>query len=81
MMVGVGRASRHSRQVTLLLTIAHRAAAGLRVRFVVLARFMRELQNAPQLTGVERWCRILAHALIKYFRGWVPPTPLEPLTA
>ena len=81
MMDGVGRVSRHSRQVTLLLTIAHSAAAGLRARFVALARFLRDLQNAPQLTGLERWCQILARALLKYFRGRVSETPLEPLRA
>ena len=40
---------------------------------------MRELENSPQLTGVERWCRILASALIKNFRRRVPEMPPEPL--
>ena len=72
---GVGRVTRHGRQTTLLLTIAHSAAAGLRAAFTAMTHFLRELQNAPQLTAVERWCEILARALRKYFRGRVPKPP------
>ena len=58
-----------NRHVTLLLTIAYSAAAVLRASFVALVRFLRDLQNAPQLTRVERWYQILARALLTYFRG------------
>ncbi len=75
MMEGVGRVTRHGRQTTLLLTVAHSAAAGLRAAFAAMTRFLRELQNATQLTAVERWCEILARALRKYFRGRVPKPP------
>lgn len=75
MVEGVGRVTRHGRQTTLLLTVAHSAAVGLRPAFAAMTRFLRELKNAPQLTAVERWCEILARALRKYFRGRVPKPP------
>ena len=78
MMEGVARVTRvtrHGRQTTLLLTIAHSASVHLREAFVAMTRFLRELQNAPQLTAVERWCKILGRALRKYFRGRVPNPP------
>ena len=75
MMDGVGRVLKHSRQTTLLPTIAHSATGGLLAAFTGLTRFLRELQNAPQLTAVERWCRILGPALQEYFRGRVPKPP------
>ena len=48
MLAGVGRVTRHSRQKKLLLTIAHSASRGLRAAFEALARFLRDVQNAPQ---------------------------------
>ena len=54
MMDGV-RVIRHSRQVKLMLTMTHSAPAGLRARLVARARFLRELQNAPQSKAVENW--------------------------
>lgn len=62
MLAGVGRVTRHSRQKKLVLTIAHSASRGLRAAFEGLARFLREVQNAPQLTAVERWWGILSRA-------------------
>ena len=80
MLAGVGRVTRHSRQKKLLLTIAHSASRGLRAAFEALARFLREVQNAPQLSAVERWCRILSRAYRKYFGGRIlkPPPGLLP---
>ncbi len=75
MMDGVGRVTQHGRQRILVLTIAHSAARGLRAAFVRMARFLREVQNTPQLTAVERWCRILGYALRKYLKGRVPDPP------
>ena len=75
LMDGVARVRQHSRQTTLLLTIAHSAAAGLRAAFEAMTRFLREIQNAPQLTSLERWCLILGRALQKYYRGRVPKPP------
>ena len=69
MLAGVGRETRHSRQKKLLLTIAHSASRGLRAAFEALARLLREVQNALQLSAVERWCRILSRAYRKYFGG------------
>ena len=80
MLAGVGRVTRQSRQKKLLLTIAHSASRGLRAAFEALARFLREVQNAPQLSAVERWCRILSRAYRKYFGGRIlkPPPGLLP---
>ena len=80
MLAGVGRVTRHSRQKKLLLTIAHSASRGLRAAFEALARFLREVQNAPQWSAVERWCRILSRAYRKYFGGRIlkPPPGLLP---
>ena len=75
MMDGVARVTQHGRQKRLLLTIAHSAAGGLRAAFVAMTSFLREVQNAPQLTPLERWCRILGYALRKYFRGNAPAPP------
>lgn len=68
MMDGVARVTQHGRQKRLILTIAHSAAGGLRAAFVALTRFLREVRNAPQLTPIKRWCRILGSTLRKYFR-------------
>ena len=48
LMDGVARVKRHSRQTTLLLTIAHSATGGMRAAFAAMTRFLREIQNAPQ---------------------------------
>ena len=61
--------------------VAHSAAGGLRAAFVALTRFPRELQDAPQLTAIERWCRILGYALRKYLQGKVRDPPPELLPA
>ena len=68
MLAGVGRVTRHGRQKKLLLTIAHAASRGLRAAFEALARFLREIRNAPQLSAVERWCRILSRACLQISR-------------
>ena len=75
MMQGVARATRHGRQTTLLLTVAHSASDGLRAAFAQTCRFLREVQNAPQLTAHERWCRILGYAMRKYLHGRAPRPP------
>ena len=40
-----------------------------------VARFLREIQNAPQLSAVERWCRILSRAYLKYLGGRILKPP------
>ena len=75
MMQGVARATRHGRQTTLLLTVAHSASAGLREAFARTCRFLRDVQNAPQLTTQQRWCRILGYAMRKYLNGRTPRPP------
>ena len=81
MMQGVARATRHGRQTTLLLTVAHSASGGLRAAFAQTCRFLRDVQNAPQLTAHERWCRILGYAMRKYLHGQAPRPPPGALPA
>ena len=54
---------------------AERSRCGLRAAYVGMTCFLREIQDAPQLTALERWCRILSRALQKYFQGRVPKPP------
>ena len=63
----MARVTRHGRQSTLVLTIAHRAADGQRESFEEMARPLRELPSVAQLAEVERWCRILASAFKEYY--------------
>ncbi len=69
------RVTQHGRQRIPVQSIAHSAARGLRAAFVRMTQFSREVQNAPQLTEVERWGRILGYALRKYLKGRVPDPP------
>lgn len=74
-MDGVARVTQHGRDKRLIQTIAHSAAGGLRAAFVSMTRFLREVQDTPQLSAIQRWCRILGYALRKWFRGKVPDPP------
>lgn len=75
LMEGVARATRHAGQTTLLLTSSHGKAVRLRPKLAAVARFLREVQSAPQLTVIERWCRILGRALSKFLHGRDPKPP------
>jgi hypothetical protein len=82
LMDGVARATRHAGRTTLAITSAHGRHPGIRQAFSEVAAFLAELrQNAPQLTAVERWCRILARALIPYLYGRTPSPPANILPA
>jgi hypothetical protein len=66
----VARETRHAGQTTLSITSSHGRSRPVRRALARLVDFLRTLnQSAEQLTGVERWCRILSRALIKYLHG------------
>jgi hypothetical protein len=82
LMDGVARATCHAGRTTLAITSAHGRHPGIRQAFSEVAAFLAKLrQNAPQLTAVERWCRILARALIPYLYGRTPSPPANLLPA
>jgi len=82
LMDGVARATRHAGRTTLTITSAHGRHPGMRRAFAEVAAFLADLrQNAPQLTAVERWCRILARALTPYLFGRRPKPPPNLLPA
>ena len=75
MLEGVARASRHAGQTTLKLTSSHSEALQLQPKLTAVAHFLRDVQSAPQLTSIERWCRILGRALSKFLAGKIPRPP------
>jgi hypothetical protein len=82
LMDGVARATRHAGRTTLSITSSHAEHPGVRQAFAEVANFLAELrQTAPQLTEIERWCRILARALSPYLFGRTPKPPPNLLPA
>ena len=77
----VARQSRHAGQTRLTVSSMHaKAGAAARALWRIASFFGGLRQNAEQLSAVERWCRILSRALIKYLKGRVlkPPGGLLP---
>lgn len=77
----VARQTRHAGRTTLSVTSGHARNRPVRQALARLADFFRALEHtAEQLTGVERWCRILSRALVKYLHGrdLKPPGHLLP---
>ncbi len=67
LMAGVARATQHAGRTTLSITSQHAHHPGIREALADVSDFLDELRRtAPQLTTVERWCRILARALSPY---------------
>jgi len=82
LMDGIARATRHAGRTTLTITSAHGHHLGMRKAFTEVAGFLADLrQHAPQLTAVQRWCRILARALTPYLYGRTPKPPPNLLPA
>jgi hypothetical protein len=48
-----------------------KAGAAARALLRIASFFTGLKQNAEQLSALERWCRILSRALIKYLKGRV----------
>ena len=75
LLTGVARASEHAVSTTLFLNSSHAQTQKIRKKLADLTQFLRELQSAPQLTSIERWCRILGRTLVKFFGGRNPMPP------
>jgi len=70
LLTGIGERTRHGRQTTLRITSAHGRAPWAERALSGVAAFMRTLiEAAEQLTGAERWSRILAHAFRRLLDG------------
>ena len=74
----IGRQTSHAGRTTLTITSVHGEHYRARRALTRIAGFFADLRRtAEQLTAVERWYRILSHALIKYLRGrQLRPPPL-----
>ena len=75
LLTGVARATTHAGRTTLFLNSSHAQTKKIRKKLADLTQFLRKLQSAPQLTSIERWCRILGRALVKFFEGRDPKPP------
>jgi hypothetical protein len=80
----VAKQSRHGGQTRITVSSMHaRAGAAASALRAIAAFFAGLKRTAEQLTAIERWCRILSRALIKYLKGRVlrPPGHLLPVPA
>jgi Transposase DDE domain group 1 len=80
----VAQQSRHGRQTRITVSSMHaRAGSTARALRAIAAFFAGLKRTAEQLTALERWCRILSRALVKYLKGRVlkPPGHLLPAPA
>jgi hypothetical protein len=67
--------TRHGGQTRLSISHAHADVAQVEDACRALAAFLSGLmRTAEQLTPMQRWCRVLSQALVKYLRG----RPLHP---
>src|ERR1039457_92056 len=72
---------RHARQTTITVASSHARAIPAAKAFRAVAIFLRGLaKNAEQLTGLQRWRRILARAFQVFLQGrqWRSPPRLAP---
>ena len=61
---------RHARQTTIAVASSHAQAIPAAKAFRAVAIFLRELaKNAEQLTGLQRWRRILTRAFQVFLQG------------
>ncbi len=78
----IAERSRHARQTTLRVASSHAKGGWAASMLSGIARFLRELtQSAEQLTGDQRWHRILAHAVRSWLGGRqlrAPPRLMAP---
>ncbi|WP_347987714.1 transposase [Methylomonas sp. AM2-LC] len=67
---GVGKQTSHAGQKTLTITSTHGRASYVRQAYQRVSDFFAVLKtNAPQLTPLQCWYRILSEALKKYLQG------------
>ena len=81
LLTGVARATNHAGQTTLYLNSSHGQTRKIRLKLTETTRFLRNLQSAPQLSLIERWCRIPGRALAKFLHGRNPKPPPNLLPA
>ncbi len=78
----VAKQSRHAGQRRITISSMHgKSDAGSRALRAIAAFFTGLKQTAEQLSDIERWCRILSRALIKYLKGRVLKPPGRLLSA
>jgi len=74
----IGRRVEHAGQTTIRVASPHGKHAWVREALARAAAFLETLRtSAEQLTDVQRWCRILSQAFVKFLRGRQldPPVP------
>lgn len=77
----VARQSRHAGQKRIIISSMHGKADDVSRALRAIAAFFSGIkETAEQLSDIERWCRILSRALIKYLKGreLKPPGGLLP---
>jgi hypothetical protein len=83
LLTAIAERIRHARQTTLRIASAHAKAEWAAQALAGIAQFLGGLADAAeQLTPVQRWYRILSHALRHFLRGRVlhPPARLPART-
>ena len=82
MLHAIGKQTRHAGQTRVTITSTHAEAGKVMAGYRRIASFFKQLRaTAEQLTSIQRWCRILSLALVKYLRGrqlHPPPYLLAP---
>ena len=72
----VGKLTETSRQKTMTITHSHGRAEYAQATYRRIQQFFDDLKvNAPQLTDLECWCRILSEAMKKYLGGRILEPP------
>jgi hypothetical protein len=70
MLHAIGKQTRHAGQNRLVITSTHADAPKVMEGYRRISIFFKQLRStAEQLTSIQRWCRILSLALVKYLRG------------
>jgi len=66
----IGRQTNHAGRTTVTISSTHGERDRARQALTRIAAFFATLRNtAEQLTDLDRWYRILSHALVKYLQG------------
>lgn len=83
MLYAIGKQTRHAGQTHLTISCPHADAKKVEQSYRRIAAFFKALRStAEQLTSLQRWCRILSLALVKYLRGrQLAPPPWLPAPA
>ena len=70
---------RFTNQTTITVTSTHGKAGHVRRMLAEVVTFFKSLRPiAEQLTDLQRWCRILSRALVKYLKGrQLGPPPIS----